>query len=483
MRNLLELLFTLGLIIASIKLGWLWTILFVLLYILAFDLKLTKMSKTMNISSRFLAFAGMFLVVALTLRRVIGLLLQTDAVNAVIQSTGVLRFFMGSDPLKFFWSLLGAFAITGLVAVLILLVYAASAAPNMFAQYAGYKGHEWEAMRSAIGILLGINQGTWMVSEGKAEARSTAGGMLAMFGGPGLLIVQEGHVVVLEQGGKLTRVVGSGITWLKAFERVSMVVPLHIRSEKLTIDQVATRDRVIIEEFEIQVFHKVNPGPEADRIQDGQFSYNEDNIRQNVWNTAGADWRNSVASVANTATRDVVGRYTLDEILPMSDSFRADFRKTLTEQINKVTRDIMGILVTTVDIGRVKIPKEAEQRLLGKWLADWDVQIAHSQREALIRKGEAEAVILKLKEVAWAEAQRQLVEQMAASFRDLNLSGRDTASYLLSLRFLETLEKMASDPATKILLPGDSLSLIQRAKESIMGSTIAGTLAPPTTPT
>jgi len=482
MRTLLELLGTIGLIIAGIKLGWLWSIPLILLYILAFDLKLTKMSKTMNISSRLLAFVGMFLVVALFLRRAIGLFLQTEAVNGFIRSSGLLRFLLGTDPLRVFWSLLGAFAITGLVSLLILLIYAASAAPNMFAQYDGYKGHEWEAMQSAIGILLGINQGTWMVSGGKAEARSSAGGMLSMFGGPALLIVQEGHVAVLEQSGKVTRVVGSGITWLKAFERVSMVVPLHIRSEKLTIDQVATRDKVLIEEFEIQVFHKVNPGPEADRIQDGQFAYNDDNIRQNVWNTAGSDWRNSVASVANTATRDVVGRYTLDEIVPLSDSFRAEFRKTLTEQINKVTRDIMGILVTTVDIGRVKIPKEAEQRLLGKWLADWDIQIAHSQREVLIRKGEAEAVILKLKEVAWAEAQRQLVEQMAASFRNLDLSGRDTATYLLSLRFLETLEKMASDPATKILLPGDSISLIQRAKESIIGNTVAGTLPPPTTP-
>lgn len=482
MRTLLELLITLGLVIAGIKLGWSWTIFLVLLYVLAFELKLTKMSRTMNISSRFLAFAAMFLIVALVLRRLIGVLLQTDAINGLIQSNGFLRFLLGTDPLKVFWSLLGAFAITGLVAVLLLLIYAASAAPNMFAQYAGYKGHEWEAMRSAIGILLGINQGTWMVSKGNAEARSTAGGMLSMFGGPALLIVQEGHVVVLEQSGKVTRVVGSGVTWLKAFERVSMVVPLHLRSEKLTIEQVATRDRVLIEEFEIQVFHKVNPGPEADRVQDGQFAYNEDNIRQNIWNTAGADWRGSVGSVANTATRDVVGRYTLDEIVPLSDSFRTDFRNTLTEQMNRVTRDVMGILVTTVDIGRVKIPKEAEQRLLGKWLADWDIQIAHSQREVLIRKGEAEAVILKLKEVAWAEAQRQLVEQMAASFRNLDLSGRDTATYLLSLRFLETLEKMASNPATKILLPGDSMSLIQRAKESIMGSTIAGTLPPPTTP-
>jgi regulator of protease activity HflC (stomatin/prohibitin superfamily) len=282
-----------------------------------------------------------------------------------------------------------------------------------------------------------------------------------------VLIVQEGHAVILERSGRLSRVIGRGITWLEPFERISMIVPLYARAEKITVEQVATKDRILLDEFEALVFHKIDPGPEDDRIQDGIFAYNEEKLKREVWSPSGGDWRNGVKSVADSAIRDVVGRYDLEEIVPLSDRFRTQFKETLKETMNRITQRAMGVEVIAVDINRVNVPEEARKRLMEKWLADWSIRIAQSEREAMIRKGEAEAVIMKIKQVAWAEAQRHIIEQITAGFRGMNVTGREAACYLVALRSLEALESMAEDPATKILLPSDVTTQLRSLRQLV----------------
>lgn len=477
MRLVIESIITVAVIFALLKLGWPAPVFLVPLYLLAFSLGLLSLSKRVKVSSRFLAFLAVFLTVGavvgwITAEALFLPEIQTD----VIAKSRLLTFLVDSNTLRVFWSVVIGLIVPALLTVIFLIPYGFTVGQSLYSQYEQYKGHEGEAAFSAISILLGINRGTWIVSDGKAEARGEAGGALARFGGPGVLIVQEGHAVILEKSGKLSRVVGRGITWLEPFERISMVVPLNGRAERVVVEQVATKDKVLLEEIAVLVFHKIDPGPQDERVQDGQFAYTEQKLFADVWSPSGGDWRNTVKSISDGAVRDIVGRYDLEELMPMSDRFRERFKNELQQTINTTTSKSLGVETIAVDIGQIKIPEEARKRLLEKWLADWSVRVAQSEREAMIRKGEAEAVILKLKEVAWAQAQKQLVEQMAASFRNLNLSGRDTAAYLLSLRFLETLEKMANDPATKILLPSDSLALIQRTKDSILSNTIGPAL-------
>ena len=249
-----------------------------------------------------------------------------------------------------------------------------------------------------------------------------------------------------------------------------MVVPLFLRSEKVTVEQVATKNKVLIEGFEVQVFHKVDPGPPEERIRDGQFAYTPRKLLDDIWGPGGGDWRGAVRSIAETATRDVVGRFDLEEIVPISDMFRISFKHLLTDEMNKVTRDKMGVVVVMVEIGKIKVPKEVERQFMEKWLADWDIGIAQSEREAVIRRGEADAVLLKIKEVAWAEAQKQVIQRVTEGFRDVGLEGPAQVSYIVALRALETLGKMASDPATKILLPNDVLLRLGEMQQALTGA-------------
>ena len=169
------------------------------------------------------------------------------------------------------------FGLIALLAAVILIPYGMVAGQQMYSQYEQYKGHEGEAARAAINILLGISGGTWVVSSGQAELKGEQSGSLARFGGPGNLIVQEGHAVILEISGKISRVVGRGIRWLKPFERISMVVPLFLRSEKFTVEKVATR-KGVDRRVRDPGYHKVDPGPAEEQIKDGQFAYTKQKL-------------------------------------------------------------------------------------------------------------------------------------------------------------------------------------------------------------
>ena len=454
MRLLIELPLTIALFTLAVKYGWPYTIIFVLGYILAFSFKLPYLSKRVLVSTRFLVALAIFLAFAITASTLIGRFFFSVDGRAWIEAAGIRNFLLVTPGLKVLWATLIGFGLTAAGAAAILIPYGQVAGQQMYSQYEQYKGHEAEAARTAINILLGISGGSWVISGGQAEVKGDPGGALTRFGGPGFLIVQEGHAVVLEVSGRISRVVGRGIWWLKPFERISMVVPLFLRSEKCTVEKVATNDKVLIDEFEVQVYHKADSGPADEHIKDGQFAYSKQMLLDKIWSPGGGDWRNAVRSVADTATRDIVGRYELEDIVPISSAFRVDFRQRLIDEMNKVTRDKMGIITVTVDIGKVKIPDAAEDRLLRKWLAVRDMQIALSEKSTSVTQAQAESERLQLSEATRADAQTRMMEAINEGFQKVRDSGGNPRD-LIAIRFIEALEKMAEDPATKLIFPSD----------------------------
>jgi regulator of protease activity HflC (stomatin/prohibitin superfamily) len=347
-----------------------------------------------------------------------------------------LPFLLGTVWLRLFWSTILAVLTAVVVALAILLPVGYLGSRVMYGEYNDYKGHEGEAIYSAISVVLGISKGVWLVKEGKAEVLHPPAGGLARFGGPGVLMVQEGHAVILERGGQLSRVVGRGVTWLQPFERVSMVVPLQTRGEHVIVKQVATKDRILIEEFEFWAFHKVDQGPEEMRIQSGQFAYNEDILLKKIWVMSGDDWSGGVKALSETAARDVVGRYDLEQIVAIADQFRVDFKDALKQQINRVAKDFMGVDVVAVDIGRIKVPEDAEKRLLGKRVADWDKGIDTT-------RAETERVV----QLSKAMARMQTIQAISQGLRQL-LGERASTQDIIAMRFIEYLEKRAESAIT-----------------------------------
>jgi len=371
---------------------------------------------------------------------------QIEQRNPLLQA---FSFLFDSVWLQFTWSATLSILLSLIVFAAILLPYGYLASRSMYGDYAEYKGHEREAIHSALSIVLGINKGTWLVKNGTAEVLNQPAGALARFGGPGTLIVQEGHAVVLERSGRLSRVVGCGLKWLQPFERVSMVIPLWTRTEHIVAPQVATKDKVLLEKFEFWAFHKPDPGPEGEQIANGQYAYNEKIILERIWSTSGKDWREAIKQVGETAIREVAGRYSLSQIVPLVDPTRTEFKEALVAQMNRVTQNLMGVKVVAVDIGEIKAPADAEKRLLDRWLADWDNKIAKLQKQTTITKGEATAAALNAQETARARAQMQMINTITQALEEMRKRGTPTdVQSMLALRLIEALEKRAAAERT-----------------------------------
>lgn len=77
---------------------------------------------------------------------------------------------------------------------------------------------------------------------------------------------------------------------------------------------------------------------------------------------------------------------------------------------------------------------------------------AEAAKDAAIRHGEGEAGALSAREKVRARAQFDMIRAIFGGLRQMTAQQRNA---LLGLRFLEALEKIADDPATKILLPGN----------------------------
>ncbi len=220
--------------------------------------------------------------------------------------------------------------------------------------------------RNVVDSQIGINKATLLVKGGQVQALNEPAGDLQRWGGTGVLVVQEGHVVALEQSGRVSRIVGEGVTHLQAFERISMVVPLTSRSESPEITNVVTRDQIVIPSIKLYVSHKADAGNK--NTPNGRYPYDKELILNKIWSPRGGDWRDSISRVAETATRNIAARHTLNEIIVAMVESPQELRAEIREAINKVTKTGMGIETTKVEIGEITIPETAQKEMLNRVL-------------------------------------------------------------------------------------------------------------------
>ena len=343
---------------------------------------------------------------------------------------------------NWYWSMLIAFVLVMIPTALTLILNGLSMMNNYLADY--YKGDYplLPTLAAMISIRLGINKRVELVVDGKATTLRAPGGGWARFAGPGLLIVSDGHAVVLEWGGRISRIVGAGITFTKQYERSNLIVPLRTETVVKPITNVVTRDGVIIKEFNLFVYYKVDPGSGQPR-RGSEFTYNEEHIKK-IWRLVGKNWdsiKSAMESIAGTSLRDVIARHDLDEIFTAkgtglsrtsaSPEPRQMIKDEVCTQINKISLDFLAIRVVAADIGEVKIPQEAEGQLLQKWMAEWDQRIDTTRAETE-----------KLVQVTEATARMQTIQAIAQGLKQL--LGKDAKPEdLIALRYIEYLEKAA----------------------------------------
>jgi regulator of protease activity HflC (stomatin/prohibitin superfamily) len=419
---------------------------------------------------------GMFLFANVVLAIVIGTFVQGQLTgNArivrAVQENALLNFFLGGFAEGILWSMvmgvIGALLVTGLP----LLTVAYASAVYILALHEIEGVSRWDALRYVVTLILGINLPFIVVENGQAlvtkEARK-----IGVIGGPGELIVKQGNVVVLERGGKISRVVNAGVVKLQRKEMIRNIFVLTRQSNSKEIEHVLTKDRIPLT-ITMGIGFQIEPAAEAEKrpeshiapdgealttkLDDGLFQVYEGTIRkaalmsqatsfvqrniekcegeacQNVEETT---WQKVAGGVPEGELRDHMMSHRFDELFELVDSapgekpaIRVKKRKiyqieqAILEETKPGKAKGLGVLVRGVDIGKIVFPEGAEDLLIRRWGAPWTQQIglieaetkAHSDLQARILEAQSELDIADLSAQAIlikarAEAQKEIMK-------------------------------------------------------------------------
>ena len=187
----------------------------------------------------------------------------------------------------------------------------------------------------------------------------------------------------------------------------------------------------------------------------------------------------AIENLTATTLRNIIGDLELDETLTSRDIINTKMRSILDE-----ATDPWGIKVNRVEVKNSIPPRDIQEAMEKQMRAE------RERRESILRaegekksailtaEGEKEAVILRAtakKEamIAEAEGQAQAMERIyEAQARGIEMikTANPTKEYL-SLKGLETYEKMADGKATKIVVPSElqnMASLLTSAREILI---------------
>lgn len=407
-----------------------------------------------------------------------------ESVLAAIRESSLLSFLLSGDIDRLVWSIILGFFLALLLTLTPLIILAAISSFYVLALHKIEGMSWWDAILYNVSLILGINWAYLIVENGQAVI-TKEGSWLSILGGPGHLIVKQGNVVVLERGGKITRIVNAGVNKLEAMETIRNIFALNVQSspaDTTKIEQVLTKDRIPLtiilkmgfqiepaSEADKRVESKIAPNGEAltRKLDDGlyqvyegtvrkaalmaqriefpdspvvRFSKCEENICQDVQITK---WQKVAGSAPEGELRDHIMSHRFDELFELVDSTSGDkpdvrvkkrkiyeIEQAILEQVKPGKIANLGVLVRSVDIGRIEFPVGAEQLLLNRWGAPWQQQIeligaetglqtkvlgaqGDQQARMLEAQGELDVASLNAQAIvihARAEAQRRIME-------------------------------------------------------------------------
>ncbi len=324
------------------------------------------------------------------------------------------------------------------------------------------------------------------------------GSLFDRIGGRGFVVVHNNNALVLEKGGRLTRVMGPCLGFLDSFERIWEVVDLRPQRWVLT-DNAMTKDgipisceaditfkiddRFVDEWGDVQIKQPVEANNKRTIDEEIVKALGEKGIGtplpytdEAVFNAATSLWvrirqpehkeqlrkwtGRVVIGGVEGALRNILARYRLDWLLQpprpgQKESPREEIRRLLEQQLEKAfpPGNPVGARILDVNLGKIDVKDE---RISTQWIDAW-----HSiwEQRAVESMAEGEAQLARL-QAAQVQAQAEMVLALTEAIRPLVTSDEARSSYELATRFVETLWWMSYSPGTRAFLPPDTLRML-----------------------
>lgn len=295
---------------------------------------------------------------------------------------------------------------------------------------------------------------------------------------PVFKIVPQNQVMVIERLGKFNRLAESG---------VNILIPLIDRPRNLTFrvleeDPMGNRHLVTRSTTFIDLREQVLDFPRQSVITSDNVAmeinallyYRVKEPYKAVYEVA--NFAEAIEKLTQTTLRNVLGELTLDQTLSSRDQINAKLLVILDEATSNwgvdVTRVELQDIIPPPDIRQtmeLQMTAERQRRaellraeatkasaiLTAEGQAEALMREARSKREAAILAAQGEAESARTLAVGQAEARRTMAEAEAEALKKLAtaIGEQGAVQYMIGLKYLDTLQKMADGKATKTFIP------------------------------
>ena len=247
-------------------------------------------------------------------------------------------------------------------------------------------------------------------------------------------IVPESRVLIIERLGKYDRSLSSGLSFLNPFfDRVARSVSLKEQVVDFPPQPVITKDNATMQIDTVVYFQITDPK---------LYTYGVERPLS------------AIENLTATTLRNIIGDMTVDQTLTSRDIINTKMRQELDD-----ATDPWGIKVNRVELKSILPPADIRVAMEKEMKAEREKRAnileAQAKREAaiLVAEGEKQAAILR----AEAKKEEQIKEAEGRALRLLNEAAPTKA--VLSLKGMETFEKVADGQATKIIIPSELQNL------------------------
>ncbi len=263
-------------------------------------------------------------------------------------------------------------------------------------------------------------------------------------------IVRQYEKGLVETFGQFSRRADAGLVLLfPPFQNIRMV---DMREQVMDVppQEVITKDNASVTVDAVIYFQVTDPAK----------------VVYNVANFALA-----AIKLAQTNLRNIIGDMELDQTLTSRERINTQLRQVLDEATDK-----WGVKVVRVEIQKIEPPQDITNSMSKQMKAEREKRAnildAEGFKQAAILKAEGgkEAVVLaadgeKQSMILRAEGEAEAIKRVADAHKyetetvyQAIHTGNPTKD-LIAIKYLETLQKMAEGPATKILLPLETAGL------------------------
>jgi hypothetical protein len=349
-----------------------------------------------------------------------------------------------------------------------------------------------------------------------------AGSKLDLIGGPGVMVVHSDSAVVLERGGKLTRVVGPtthieglpvGICMLERFERIWEVIDLRPQHWPMSV-KAMTKEGIPVT-CDVQVSFRIddrfidhNVIQREQPTSNKPYSYTEEavvkaavgtwvRIRQSEHPEQLRRWTGRVMiGGVEGALRNILAQYRLDWLMRAPRAEEEEWpdeearsegeggeeatspREEIRQRLETSLRDTykagnsLGVQILNVILGEISVRSdEIPKQWMEVWRAGWE-------RRAMESLAEGEAELVRM-ETAQLQAQAEMVLLLTDAIRPYIDDMADVPPYLFAMRLVQTLRWSAYDPAKMMFLPPEVLRELdewEKALNLTSGKSLGGGL-------